>query len=259
MGFGIYSRATTHEIFFIYYNHEMQPMDIGAVKIQNTDKSSEKKEPSLGDLGNVSDTLCDILLSGIDIHRVLAAQALGHIGGEDAIDALIKALLDEDEDVRTDAATALVRLKDPRSNIQLLENLIGDPCPEVKLAAMTALAASGNEEVKPWLLRIFAGRDEEIYWDEDEFFATGWDDWADMQLNAMNALADLGVEEAVPVIVSTINDNEAQDISDTAMKALSRIGSTGLKALASYCDNKDERLRRLAASVYSRCDGYDAA
>lgn len=212
-------------------------------------KSSARKD------GDVCSALCDVLLGGIDIHRVLAAQALGHIGGNEAVDALIKALLDEDEDVRTDAATALVRLGDSRADKQLLENLIGDPCPEVKLAAMTALAATRNSEVVPWLLRILASRDEDIVWDEDEFYATGWDDWLDMQLKAIEGLANLGVEEAVPGIVTAINDDEAQDITDVAMKALARIGPSGIAALAAYLENDDARLRRHAALVISRCDG----
>ncbi|NQU58597.1 MAG: HEAT repeat domain-containing protein, partial [Rhodospirillales bacterium] len=215
-------------------------------------KSSARKD------GDVCGALCDVLLGGIDIHRVLAAQALGHIGGEEAVDALIKALLDEDEDVRTDAATALVRLVDAKADKQLLENLIGDPCPEVKLAAMTALAATRNSEVVPWLLRILASRDEDIVWDDDEFYATGWDDWLDMQLKAIEGLANLGVEEAVPGIVTAINDDEAQDITDTAMKALARIGPAGMTALAAYMEIDNARLRRHAASVIARCDGAEA-
>ncbi len=222
---------------------------------QSNAKSSQVVKPSARKDGDVCTALCDVLLGGIDIHRVLAAQALGHIGGDEAVDALIKGLLDEDEDVRTDAATALVRLGDPKADKQLLENLIGDPCPEVKLAAMTALAATRNSEVVPWLLRILAGRDEDIVWDEDEFYATGWDDWLDMQLKAIEGLANLGVEEAVAGIVTAINDDEAQDITDTAMKALARIGPSGIEALAAFLENGDARMRRHAALVISRCHG----
>ncbi|MBT7355795.1 MAG: HEAT repeat domain-containing protein [Rhodospirillaceae bacterium] len=222
-------------------------------------KSSPEIVLQAGDQDNVCNALCDTLLTGVDIHRTLAAQALGQIGGDQAVDALIKGLLDEDGDVRTDAATALARLADPKADKQLLENLIGDPCPEVKLAAMDALAATANDEVKPWLLRILAGRDEEIVWDEDEFYATGWDDWVDMQVRSMQALADLGVEDAITGITAAINDDEALDITETAMKSLARIGDSGIKALADYMDDSDERRRRRAASVLSHCDGPVAA
>ncbi len=202
--------------------------------------------------------LCGILHEGMDIHRVLAAQALGRIGGEGVVDALIEALLDEDEDVRTDAAAALAELADPKACQQLLENLIGDPCSDVKMAAISALTACQYEEAKPWLLRILAGRDEEINWDEDEFYASGWDDWADLQIKAMNALADLGVEQAVPGIVEAINDDDGLDIIDTAMKALTRIGPAGISALANYMGDSDERRRRRAAANIAACEGPEA-
>lgn len=233
-------------------------METSQTTKQSIAEPSPIVSPPVGKESDYCSALCEVLLGGVDIHRVLAAQALGHTGGNGAVDTLIKALLDEDEDVRTDAATALVRLGDPRADKQLLENLIGDPCPEVKLAAMTALAASRNNEVIPWLLRIMADRDEDIVWDEDEFYATGWDDWLDMQLKAMEGLANLGVEEAVPGIVAVINDDEALDITDTAMKALARIGPSGIGALAAYLEDGDTRRRRHAVSVISRCDGPDA-
>jgi len=69
--------------------------------------------------------LSEILDNGVDVHRCLAAQALGSIGGEAVVEPLIAALLDEDEDVRTDAAAALSKLADPRSGKQLMENLLG--------------------------------------------------------------------------------------------------------------------------------------
>jgi HEAT repeat protein len=226
---------------------------------QHTDVQSSGRASSLPEQNaDVCSVLCGILLEGMDFHRALAAQALSRIGGEEAIDALIKSLLDEDEDVRTDAATGLAGLGDPKANEQLLENLVGDPCPEVKMAAISALSQSGNDDVKPWLLKILAGRDEEIAWDEDEFYASGWDDWADMQVKAMNALADLGVEEAVPGIVAAINDDDGLDIIDTAMKALARIGPSGITALAGYLDNSDERRRRRAAASLAKCEGPEA-
>ena len=88
--------------------------------------------------------LSEILREGADVHRTLAAQALGAIGRRDAVPALLDALLDEDPDVRVDAATALGLVADPSTAPKLMENLIGDPCAEVKLAAMDALVALGR-------------------------------------------------------------------------------------------------------------------
>ena len=199
-----------------------------------------------------------VLGAGIDSHRCLAAQALGRIGGEGAVEALIEALLDEDEDVRTDAAAALSRLADRRAGKQLLENLLGDPCGDVKTAAVEALVRLRYAEVIPWLRRLVKGRDGEIVWDDEEFLHGGWDSWVDLQLQAIRALADLGVEEAVGDIVEAIDDEQGQDLSATAFKALAALGEPGMKALAAFVDDKEESRRRRAAFVLAGTKG-DAA
>ncbi|MDP6692273.1 MAG: HEAT repeat domain-containing protein [Alphaproteobacteria bacterium] len=193
--------------------------------------------------------LAAILGDGVDVHRCLAAQALGRIGGSGAVDPLIGALLDEDEDVRTDAATALSELADPRSAGQLLDNLLGDPCAEVKLAAIETLAKLGEQELVPWLRRIVKGRDEEINWDEQEFYSSGWDDWVDIQVKAVQALADLNAGEAVPDIVEAMRDEGGQDMTEAAFKAFSRMGRQGIEALEGYLGEDSTRLRRRAAAA----------
>ena len=77
-------------------------------------------------------TLCTILEGGADVHRCAAARALGQIKAPGSVDALIKALLDEDSDVRTDAAEALLALDDPSAAKALMRSLLGDPEPDVK-------------------------------------------------------------------------------------------------------------------------------
>jgi len=124
-------------------------------------------------LDEICRVLSGILSDGVDIHRYLAARASGRIGAPASVQPLIAALLDEDEDVRTDAAEALLELADPRAAQQLLENLLGDPCTEVKLAAIESLAKLQDAKVIPWLRRMVKGRDEEIVWDEEEFYSSG--------------------------------------------------------------------------------------
>ncbi len=207
----------------------------------------------------VCQELAGILGDGADVHRCLAAQALGRVGGVVAVQPLIAALLDEDEDVRTDAAEALAGLADPQAGEQLLENLLGDPCAEVKLAAIDGLGKIQDGQVIPWLRRLVKGRDGEIVWDEDEFYASGWDDWVDIQIRAVNALADLNAAEAVPDIVAAIWDEDAQDMTEAAFKALARMERPGIEALACFLDEKSVRLRRRAAAALAATDSEDAA
>ncbi len=197
----------------------------------------------------VVDALSEVVADGIDVHRCLAAKALGQIGSSDAVPQLIKALLDEDEDVRTDAAEALATIVDPASADQLLENLIGDPCSEVKFAAIRTLAQLNDKRVAPLLIRLVKGRDDEILWDEQEFFSSGWDDWVDIQIQAICALADMGVSQAVPDIIEVMKDESAPDIAETVFKALARMGKPGIDALGEYLNDPLTRTRRRAASA----------
>ena len=212
---------------------------------------------------SVSDDVCQVLSGilgdGVDIHRCLAAQALGRIGAEAAVDPLIEALLDEDEDVRTDAAEALSRLADPRSAKQLLENLLGDPCAEVKLAAIETLVKLQDRQVIPWLRRMLKGRDAEIVWDEEEYYQSAWDDWVDIQVKALGALVSLNVSEAVPDIVAAIGEEEAQDTTEAAFKGLAQMGKPGIAALSDYLDAGQTRLRRRAAAALAGSDAEEAA
>jgi len=193
-------------------------------------------------------TLCEVLLHGADVHRALAAHALGRIRNPSAAETLIEALLDEDEDVRVEAAGALARIGDPRANRQLLENLVGDPSAQVKLYAIDALARTRAPELAGWLRRLLAGRDEEVAWDEEEFSQSGWDDWVDVQLKALAALGDLGVREAIPDIAKAIRDEDNQDLSDVGFAALAKLGPEGITALAGFLEDQDPRRRRRAAT-----------
>ncbi|MEE8445172.1 MAG: HEAT repeat domain-containing protein [Alphaproteobacteria bacterium] len=214
-------------------------------KIERTDLVEDRAVQQ----GEVCARLCEILRGGVDVHRVAAARALGRIGDSDAVAALVSALLDEDEDVRTDAAAALGQLGDPAAAPKLLENLLGDPCTDVKQAALESLISLRSESVAPWLVRLVRGRDEEIAWDDTDLHETDWDDWTDMQVTAIEGLAEFGAVESVPEIVAAIADEFGQDLTDVGFPALARLGRDGVTALTAYLDSKDTRPRRRAAAI----------
>jgi len=193
---------------------------------------------------DVCTALAETLRSGVDVHRCAAAQALGALKYEGAVAPLIEALRDEDEDVRTDAATALALYSGEQVAAELLNNLIGDPNMDVKAAAIKGLVAMASADVIPWLHRIVQGRDAEIAWDEEEFYSDGWDSWVDLQLEAIIGLGALHDETAVPVITAAIDDEMGQDLSEAGFKALARLGQPGVAALANYLKTGDARARR---------------
>lgn len=193
--------------------------------------------------------LGDILLQGMDIHRCAAATALGGIACPGTGGLLRQALLDEDEDVRVDAIAALLKLEDPQTADAIMENLVGDPCPEVKLSAIEMLAAVGHSDAVPWLHKMVAGRSEDIKWDDGEYFSSGWDDWLDIQLAAIRALGKIGTAESVAVIIDALENEEGQDVAQFAIPALAQLGDEGIAALASLYASGDARLRRRVCSV----------
>ncbi len=192
----------------------------------------------------VQTKLAEFVTDGVDILRCAAARTLGRIGQQAAAPALQKALLDEDADVRTDVMTGLVNLADPSTADAIMENFLGDPCPEVKLAAIEALAKLHHEPAYPYLIKLVTERDPEINWDEQSFFEDGWDDWLDVQFAAIKAVGDLGLEEAVPQILAAMNDEMGQDVTSVSIPALARLGDPGIEAINALLVDSDSRVRR---------------
>lgn len=192
----------------------------------------------------VFSTLAETLENGIDIHRCVAAAALANIAYPGAAEALKKGLLDEDEDVRTDVVSGLQVLSDPETADAVMENLLGDPCPEVKLAAIEMLAEVNHRPVAPWLQKLVVSATDEINWDHDGYYTTGWEDWLDIQVAAINAIGKMAITEAVPEILIALGDEEGQDLSQIAIPVLAMLGDDGLKALEDLFAQGDAQTRR---------------
>lgn len=189
-------------------------------------------------------TLAETLENGIDIHRCVAAAALADIAYPGTAAALKKGLLDEDEDVRTDVVNGLQALKDPETADAVMENLLGDPCPEVKLAAIEMLAEVNYRPAAPWLQKLVVSASEDINWDHDGYYTTGWEDWLDIQVAAINAIGKMAITEAVPEILIALADEEGQDLSQIAIPVLAKLGDDGLKALEDLFAEGDAQTRR---------------
>jgi len=195
--------------------------------------------------------LSETVQKGIDVHRCAAVTAMGKMRHPEAAGVLRTALLDKDEDVRVDAVSALALLGDDTAANAVLENLLGDPCPEVKLSAIEALADMNCRAAVPWLLKLVAGRDEDINWDEGSYYDSGWEDWLDVQLAAIKALGKLGVAAAIPVLLAAIDDEEGQDITQTAIPVLAQLGDAGVAALEKLYVDGDARIRRRICAILS--------
>ena len=163
----------------------------------------------------VLDALCLTLASGDGAQRCAAVIALGQVGA-----AVVAALRDEDEDVRVDAAVALGRLADSTAVAPLLASLTGDPCTDVKAAAIDSLVRFDAREAIPVLRALVTSRGEDVVWDEEELL--DWDGWLDIQIKAVAALAALAAEEAAPDLAAALTLDGGQEISAQVMPALAK-------------------------------------
>ncbi len=192
----------------------------------------------------VQEKLANLLVEGSDDHRCAAAAALGVIARPRSANILCTALHDENEDVRTAVARALSNQADPAIADAIMEIFVNDPCSQVKLATIEMLAKVGHKPLVPHLLTLVRQQDEELVWDEDEFYHSSWEDWCDLQLAAIRVLGLMGIEEAVPQIVEVMADHPDQNLSNTAIAALVNLGDDGLDALADIHIDGDSSLRR---------------
>jgi HEAT repeat protein len=195
--------------------------------------------------------LTEILESGVDVHRCAAARALGEIKLPQYTTPLVKALLDEDSDVRTDAAIALGMIGDPETAEKLMDNLLGDPEIEVKKAAIEALIAMQHQPVVPLLKSLVVSRSEElIAWDEGDFYADGWDGWIDIQMAAIKGLEAFAPEDAVESIVQALTQDPEQDVVLPGLRALAKMGQPGALAIVDFYGKGNERMcNRIARAV----------
>lgn len=92
---------------------------------------------------DLTDLLIDILLHGSPTIQGAAAEALGYVGGADAVNPLLIFVHDSSDELREIAAEALGRIGDPRAFEPLLA-LLQDENEWVRRAAVVALGDLGD-------------------------------------------------------------------------------------------------------------------
>jgi HEAT repeat protein len=81
--------------------------------------------------------------------RLRAVEAIGAIGGPEAVDALIGVLPDPDERIRLRSTQLLAALGDPRGAQAIAEAVLNDPVAEVVAGAEEALTRLGGRSGDP--------------------------------------------------------------------------------------------------------------
>jgi HEAT repeat protein len=136
--------------------------------------------------------------------RAWAANVLGEVRAPRAFPALVRALNDPHDEVRGKAATALGRLGDRRAINHLLEHLLTDPAPFVRVRIAFTLGQFGGPEVIDRL--VHALRDP-AWW---------------VRVRSVEALEQIGPAAEGPLLVAL--DDPDTTIRSRAAAALERLG-----------------------------------
>ncbi len=196
------------------------------------------------------------------IARRMAAKIL--IGLEDdaapAVDALIKALNDEDENVQAFAASALSKIKKERKRIitAMLAQLTVSTSPRQEVTLIEALSDMKAEEATPYLISALVSETTRPAATEalgmmgksavlpliDLIEKTND---LDIKTSAIIALASIGLlaEEAIPTLVKTLKDPQLNIVSLNALIALKDAALPSLKKIIE--DRTEEPTLRIYA------------
>jgi HEAT repeat protein/energy-coupling factor transporter ATP-binding protein EcfA2 len=177
------------------------------------DKASAVRESAADALGRIgSDRAIEPLIKAISTDkasyvRMSAADALGRIGSERAIEPLIKAI-STDGAVRESAAYALGWIGSERAIEPLIKAISTDEVSAVRMSAAYALGSIGSERAIEPLIK-----------------AISTDEVSDVRWSAAYALGSIGSEGAIEPLIKAISTDEDSDVRWSAAYALGRIGS----------------------------------
>ncbi len=185
---------------------------------------------ALGDLGDpaavgpLAEALRGDEYSGV---RWKAAEALGKIGTP-AVETLIEALEDPDDDVRWKAAIALGEIGDPRAVAPLIR-VLRDPDHFVQSRAAQALGMIGAPAVDS-LTRELGNGERDARW------------------GVVLALEKIGDPRAVCALVKASSDPD-REVSAGAVAAIDAMGEDGFSELLRVLKYQDPNVRRQAIRV----------
>jgi HEAT repeat protein len=164
--------------------------------------------------------------------RAWAANVLGEVGARRAFPALVRSLDDADDEVRAKSATALGRLGDRRAVATLLDHLLTDPAPFVRVRIASTLGQFDGPEVVDRLVRSLG---DPAWW---------------VRMRGVEALEQIGSVAEGPLLVA-LDDPDAE-IRQRAAVSLERLGvPANLLRMIENDERSDEASRtlgRLAAA-----------
>jgi HEAT repeat protein len=186
------------------------------------------------------------LEKGNEADRFYAVRTLSKINAEQVSEQLIARLGDEDDDVCTEAATALGKLACIDA-VPVLKEAVGHhDLGDVRIAATAALSAIASDDAIDTLMELAQSRPEGLDQDSIE----GWDDYWDIQRAAVIALGEHHVDKAVPLLMSLLTSDDCDDLEPEILTALAKCGEQGITFLLSCLPSSSNRsVRRIVKAL----------
>ena len=164
----IYSQSSIlKEVWIFAKDKDIKPQK--AQEIYGSQRHSDPRERIIEDIGDVDSTeiqistsIEELLKSTEPTRRMMVIEMLGRSRNNQAVDGLISALNDEDEDVRESAAYALGNIGDKVAVEALVKALTWDQDSWVRASAAEALAHIGDRSVLPALKDALEGETNEV-------------------------------------------------------------------------------------------------
>mgnify|MGYP001063755670 CR=1 FL=1 len=211
-------------------------LDDFAERAQATLQADQVMEPRPANPAGVEPLLYVLRNDSYGPAREIAAQGLGYLGEAKAVPALAKALSDPYDAVRRRAAGALETLPAAPAVKQLTHAAVSDKVAQVRVFAVRALGAVGNDEAINALARATADRDpivRETAADElgrlravqafDALVRMFDDPDEDTRWAAVRAVGNLRTPQAVPYLIDALRDPVAQ-VANAAERGLQQLG-----------------------------------
>jgi HEAT repeat protein len=159
------------------------------------------------------------------------AKALGKIGDEKAMDALIESLNDTETFVRRESATALGKLKNKKA-VDPLIKLLKDPVYKVRADAATALKEIGDDRAVAPMIEVLDSRGGGWYWSADFFIKA--------------AILKFKSRKTVELLIEAFG-SENIGIKQPAAETVAKMGNIALKPLVQALEDEDIEVRYYAA------------
>ena len=192
------------------------------------------------------------------LKAVASMKTRGGIDNGVPIDPILDCLHHEDADLRCDTARTLGKIKEAKAVQPLIDSLEKDSESDVRIMATESLGMIGSPKAVDTLITALLAEETEMPIDDDDEF--DWDPQWDIQLHAARALGRIKDPKSIDPLVKLLKEEEAIDISDTIIWALSQIpDDRSMQIIIELLKDNNPILRRRAAKVLGNMDRPEAA